>query len=554
MLILGVHTGSHDSSACLFSDFNLLAAVSLERLTREKNAGVTPKRPTPDAVIDEVLKTGGVTRADIDVVAASRARFPKSLFTLSGLAALEIGFDRLRGKDKPLWLVDRMMRKQRTLDPMRVFRAERYLSECGFAQARLYFFNHHFAHGLAAYFYGPSPTAIIHTADGGGDERLLTRKRADSIGLLYAGFTDALGFIRNRHEGKLVGLAGRGSPIAADEVSNHFRVAEDGQVETSFRNDREILQFAAAVCRGLSREDAAASVQEATERVMLASLGRLVERTGVRRLAAAGGVYANVKMNRRIVEEVADELFVFPAMGDDGLSVGGALEYLLAEHGHRAWFAARRPLKDVFLGRNHRADAEALARTRPELTLRPEQDEALVAAAVEALVAGKAVALHEGRMEFGPRALGARSILASPVRRDINDSLNARLARSEFMPFAPVALAEAADDVFDLAQGMREAARFMTITCNVKPEWRERIPAVVHVDGSARPQLLEREPRTIYRRVLEAWREKTGLPCLVNTSFNVHEEPIVDTPEQALSALAADRVDLLIVGDRLFER
>ncbi len=573
--VLGIHTGAHDASACLFRDFELVAAVSLERLTRRKNSGVDVERPLPDAAIDEALAIGGIGRSEVDAVAASRALFPQALFAMHGLPALVEGLDRLRGGDKPLRLLDRAMRKQRTLDAMQVFRADRFLSENGFARARLYFYNHHLAHGLAAYFYGPSPTALVHTADGGGDgvaysarlatpsglellfggdENLLGPKHADSIGLLYAGFTNALGFISNRHEGKLVGLAGHGSPVVADAASRHFRVAADGRVETSFRRNREIHETAAALCRGLSREDAAASVQEALERVMLASLSRLAQRAGTRRLAVAGGVYANVKLNRRIVEEVADELFIFPAMGDDGLPVGGALEFLMAERGYAAWFAARRPLADVFLGRDHRADAETLAAARQDIALRPERNEALVAAAVEALAEGKAVALHEGRMEFGPRALGARSILASPVKREVNDSLNARLARSEFMPFAPVVLAEAADEVFDLSPGMREAARFMTITCNVKPAWRERIPAVVHIDGSARPQLLEREPRTLYRRILEGWRERSGLPVLVNTSFNVHEEPIIDTPQQALDALAADRVDLVVLGDRLFAR
>jgi carbamoyltransferase len=173
---------------------------------------------------------------------------------------------------------------------------------------------------------------------------------------------------------------------------------------------------------------------------------------------------------------------------------------------------------------------------------------------VDALAVGKAVGIHEGRMEFGPRALGARSILASPTRREINDSLNARLSRSDFMPFAPVVLSEHADEVFDIRAGAAHAMHFMTITCDVRAAWRPRIPAVVHLDGSARPQIVDREPQTIYRRILEAWHARSGIPVLVNTSFNVHEEPIVDTPEQALTALAADRVDMLVLGGRIFER
>ena len=273
-------------------------------------------------------------------------------------------------------------------------------------------------------------------------------------------------------------------------------------------------------------------------------------------LAVGGGVYSNVRMNRHLLETTAAEaIFVFPAMGDDGLPVGGALDFLLRRHGAKVWSAHRRKLTSMLLGRDHKADAEALARDYPQLRLSPLRDpDKVVAAAVDALVAGKALGLHEGRMEFGPRALGARSIIAAPSRREINDSLNARLSRSDFMPFAPVVLAEHAGEVFDIRPGAAHAERFMTITCDVKPQWRERIPAVVHIDGSARPQLLDAEPRTLYRRILEGWHERTGVPVLVNTSFNVHEEPIVDTPAQALDALAADRVDMLIVGGRIFER
>ena len=209
----------------------------------------------------------------------------------------------------------------------------------------------------------------------------------------------------------------------------------------------------------------------------------------------------------------------------------------------------------MLLGRDHRADPDALAVAFPKLRLSPIREPDAVAAAVaDALAAGKAIGLHDGRMEFGPRALGARSILASPIRREINDSLNARLSRSDFMPFAPVGLSEYAEQLFDIRVGNAHAARFMTITCDVRAAWRDRIPAVVHIDGSARPQIVDPEPRTLYRRILEAWHSRSGIPALVNTSFNVHEEPIVDSPEQALAALEADRVDLLVLNGRIFER
>lgn len=574
--ILGVHTGWHDASACLYKDFDLVAAVSVERLARVKNAGISLAKPMPDRAIDECLAIGGIGREDVDVVAASRALFEYQDFALTGLRALEQAWWRLRGKRR-LRLVDTMMRKEGATDASAIFHGERMLAREGFSRARLHFYNHHLAHGLPAYFYSAFDEALILTADGmgdgvaysarigrpggiellfGGDEGLLGPKQVNSIGLFYAGFTRALGFTPNRHEGKLVGLAAHGRPIAAERVLRSFRVEDTGRIQANFRKNRDIAEEAAAICRDLSPGDAAASIQHATETLMRQSVAAVQKRTGLRNLAVGGGVYANVRMNRHLLENTAtDAIFIFPAMGDEGLPIGGCLDVLLQQRGPGEWRRNRRALDSMLLGRDHHADPDALAAAFPTLRLSPIRDvDAVVAAVADALVAGKAVGVHDGRMEFGPRALGARSILASPARRDINDSLNARLSRSDFMPFAPVVLSERAQEVFDIRAGNSHAAHFMTITCDVKAAWRDRIPAVVHIDGSARPQIVEPQPRTLYRRILEAWHSRTGIPVLVNTSFNVHEEPIIDTPEQALVALAADRVDLLVVNGRIFER
>jgi carbamoyltransferase len=574
--ILGVNTGWHDASACLFKDFDLVAAVSLERLTRVKSAGVTETLPMPDRAIDECLAIAGIGRGEVDVVAVSRGLFEYQDFALTGLSAVEQTWYRMRGRRR-LRLADHMMRKERQTDALTIFRSERFLARHGFGRARLHFYNHHLAHGLPAYFYSAFDEALIHTADGtgdgvaysarigrpsgvdllfGGDEGLLGRRERDSLGLLYGGFTAALGFTPNRHEGKLVGLAAHGRPVAAERLTSWFRVEETGRIRADFRKNREIAELARDICHDLSPGDAAASIQEAVEVLMTRSIRELQKRTNLRNLAVGGGVYANVRLNRHLLENTAaDAIFIFPAMGDEGLPIGGCLDVLLQRHGYREWWGKRRVLDSMLLGRDHHADPDRLAEAFPNLRLSPIRElDAVVAAVAEALAAGKAVGLHEGRMEFGPRALGARSILASPVRRDINDSLNARLSRSDFMPFAPVVLSEYVGDLFDISPGAEHAAHFMTITCNVKVAWRDRIPAVVHIDGSARPQIVDPAPRTVYRRILEAWHSLSGIPTLVNTSFNVHEEPIVDTPEQALTALAADRVDCVMLNGRIFER
>jgi len=297
---------------------------------------------------------------------------------------------------------------------------------------------------------------------------------------------------------------------------------------------------------GVSREDFAASIQIVIEEVMLASIRRLLGRHPSRNLGLAGGIFANVRLNRVLAERLPlDEIFIFPAMGDEGLPMGGALALLLRQDGISRWLSERRPLRDVYLGRDHTGAIDtalaAVAGVR-------RSGEDPIAGAARRLAGGEIGGIFTGRMEYGPRALGARSILANPSRRETHDALNERLARTEFMPFAPVVTAARAAEVFHVGAVNAEACRFMTITCDVRPQWRERIPAVVHVDRSARPQIIERDINPLYYDILSAFEHATALPVLVNTSFNVHEEPIVNAPEECIQALVDRRIDFVVTN------
>ena len=275
----------------------------------------------------------------------------------------------------------------------------------------------------------------------------------------------------------------------------------------------------------------------------------LQARTGLRSLALGGGVFANVRLNRALLENgVTQRALYFRRWGMMACRSAAAC-YLLGRDGAAAWQRARYPLEDLYLGRDHEAKFDAAAANLSQVASCAEQP---VERAVDALVAGRIVAIYTGRMEFGPRALGARSILAAATANEVNDTINARLERSEFMPLAPVILERHASEVFDINAGNAHAARFMTITCDVRPEWRKRIPAVVHVDGSARPQIIRETDNPLYCEVLELYHRRTGIPVLVNTSFNVHEEPIVDTPEQALRSLLDRRIDHILTSGRLY--
>lgn len=213
------------------------------------------------------------------------------------------------------------------------------------------------------------------------------------------------------------------------------------------------------------------------------------------------------------------------------------------------WLAARKRFDTLYFGRDYTADAAAAFAAAADVE-RISEDAAEAAAAM--IADGGAVAIYTGGMEYGPRALGARSIIANPSDAGINDSLNERLSRSEFMPFAPYCAEEDVDEIFDLPATSRHAARFMTITCFVHDTWRSRIPAVVHVDGTARPQVIRRDDNPLYYDILKSFERRTGLKALINTSFNAHEEPIIDTPAQCLAALRANRIDAVVTPQGLW--
>jgi carbamoyltransferase len=569
-LILTVNASLHDAGAALFEDYTPRAAVQLERLTRRKGDGLEH----PDLAIDEVLSIAGATRRDVDVVGLSRMELPWELYTkIRGLRWVHWQYRKYVEKRMRRPVMNEIVRYPAApIDEIVNFPEFRRMS--GFRDdAHVCFYNHHESHALAPLFYSHWDDALLVTADGGGDavnyshrhfadgalktiyggeECLLTRPPIDSLGQAYSAMVIALGFIPLRHEGKLTGLAAFGQPILADKIAARFFVDDVGRVFSDFRDNWEMHSFMRSLAADVSREDAAASIQQVLETTMLRSITRLLERHKARHLGLAGGVFANVRLNRVLADQLPiDEIFIFPAMGDEGLPAGGALCYLLQRDGMPHWLEQRRTLRDVYFGRDYTnaidAALDATAGVR-------RTAEAPVEGAAQRLHAGEIGALYTGRMEYGPRALGARTILANPSRRETHDLLNKRLERSEFMPFAPVIAADKAATVFDVNSVNAYACRFMTITCNVKPQWRERIAAVVHVDGSARPQIIEREANPLYYDILAAFEHVSGIPVLVNTSFNVHEEPIVNKPSECVQALVDGRVDFVVTTKGIYER
>lgn len=570
MHILGIYN-QHDACAALFDDYRLLAAVAQERPTRVKGDGGT----FPLAAVEECLSQGGIGLANVDVVCLPRTRYPKEFFRLR--AHLPVP---QTAKDGTLELI-RVMVRNFISDPMSAFDARRYLAGFGLNPAEIYFYNHHMAHAMDVLFHTDWDDALIYTSDGGGDRTFYSARhlkdgrfeevfggeadsraykrpqnRGDSMGHLYYHATRALGFRPLRHEGKVLGLAAFGRPIYAQQLRGLYRVVEDGQIK-SLVHPREIVRQVEEIARNGAREDVAASVQETVEEVTLQSLERILKRHPARCLGLCGGVFANVKLTQRIAERFPfEEILVYPAMSDQGEGAGGALEYLFERDGLARWLTQRKPLANVYLGRDYMTGADEVFRAggaKAEVSLATGRND-LVPRIAELIAEGKVVGTYLGRGEYGPRALGARSIMASAVDRKINDWLNARLDRTEFMPFAPVVREERCAELFDLPESLMYTAQFMTVTCNVKDGWKERIPAVVHVDGTARPQLVNRAANPLYYDILAQYERITGVPAMINTSFNVHEEPIINKPEEALKALMMGRVDYVTTETTLWRK
>lgn len=573
MIVLGIHPGMHDASAALLDDYRVLGAVQLERLNRAKGSGIE-REAWAWPCVDELLSMHGLERSDVDAVAFTRESFPRVYLRKMRTPLGRLVRTLAPGKiaKRPTKILVNALSEHGSHDPATLFDIEGFLADVGFrSDVRVHWCNHHFGHAVTALFFTDWADALIYTADGrgdnvcssarsladgrlsclfGGEETLLDPLRLDSLAFAYGFVTRALGFKMLRHEGKVTGLAAYGEPTLYERMAEHFSVDAKGRVWSDWIGFNEIEAGVNALVDGARREDAAASVQMLVEQVTLESLSRILRQVPHRRLGLAGGLFANVKLNRFLKEHLdIDEIFVAPPMGDEGLSLGAALHFLLERDGLAHWLDRRYRLEDLYWGRDHDLAVDRVLAGHPGVVATGEPP---VEGAAARLAAGKIGAVFSGRMEFGPRALGARSILANPSRRAVHDELNRRLSRTEFMPFAPVVTEGDAARVFDIGSCDAYACRFMTITTNVRPEWRERIEAVVHIDGSARPQIAKRETNPLYYDILVDFTRRTGIPALVNTSFNVHEEPIVNRPEECVKALTDGRIDFVVTKQRVY--
>jgi carbamoyltransferase len=443
---------------------------------------------------------------------------------------------------------------------------QRLRKEWGFT-CPIQFIEHHYAHACCAYYTSGFRDATVITMDGAGDNtsaRVYAVKAGrfkvlsnissfNSLGNYYAYITHLCGFKAQRHEGKITGLAAYGKPIYA-EILRKFITYENSLII----NKGRVFYWAAidalkkALPPSYRIEDLASSMQHLLEEVGGRYIHYWVGQTGLQDVALAGGVFANVKFNQTVHElENVRSTFIHPGMGDEGLAVGAAFALTATMIVKTGQSFLPTKLTDVYLGPGYSDHAIEQAIEQAGLNIEDVPD--IERKVAELLAQGAVVARFNGRMEYGPRALGNRSILYQTTDPTANKWLNQHLNRTEFMPFAPVTLADYAEQCYENVSSTRHPASFMTITLRCTPWMQQYCPAVIHVDGTARPQLIERTVNPSYYRILDEYRKITDLPSIINTSFNMHEEPIVCSPEDAIRGFIKGNLDYLAIGKFLIK-
>jgi carbamoyltransferase len=566
MIILGISAFVHDSAACLVKDGVLVANVEEERLNRIKHTDAFPVN-----AINFVLKKGGVRLSDVDVIAFNWNPYKAAAAELFKLAiAPLIYFQILRNARPPknLRSIAASLRLKRTIEKL-------YPGEF---RGRINWVDHHLAHAASSYYLSPfnrEPADLV-VVDGHGENcstsvfevregRFLLKWQAptwDSLGILYTTFTNFLGFDMYE-EGKTMALASFGR----DSFGEAFRAIVGLQPEGRYALlNRKFLGLWNFSEKGMGKEfgkkrhrddpleqrhfDIACSMQNCIKEAILHVVRHAGAVSGHGNLCLSGGVFLNCDINREILESGShDRVFVPPFPSDSGGAAGAAL---YAAHLCCGETPKPNPGFSPYLGPSFGADEVLGALRGRGSNFRRPEDPGLEAA--QALMEHKVIGWFQGGMESGPRALGNRSILANPTSAGIKDHLNAKVKKREhFRPFAPIATKEAALKYFELREPLSELTRYMLVTTHVRSEYRDRLPGITHVDGTARIQIVTRESNARMHRLLEEFERLSGYAVLINTSFNM-QEPIVCSPADALVCFEKAGLDVLFMGDYRVDR
>jgi len=553
MNIIGISAFFHDAACCLLQDGNLVAAVQEERFSRIKNDPRLPVRS-----FRYCLEEGGIDITDIDCIAYYESPVKKL--------------------SRQLWMQPHLS-VDTNLSWLDARRPLREIRETLGYEGLVETFDHHMSHAASSFFFSGFERAAVFVADAVGewvttsyavgDGNTLTMHDEvmfpDSIGLFYSSVTQYLGFKVLSGEYKVMGLAPYGKARYTDKLRNLINLTNDGKFELAAKyfnfsgNGRMYTEELISLLGEPPRKpettitqfhmDIARSLQLVLEEVLLKQVNHLGKLTDATDLCMSGGVALNCVANKRILHETDfKRLFIQPAAGDSGSSLGAAALAHIKLTGKRH---STEPLSSIYTGPNYSDDeaTDTIQSTGLEYTNFRNRFEDLVEAVVDRLTEGKVIAWFQGRMEFGPRALGARSIIADPRIPGMRDRLNSLVKkREEFRPFAPAVLEDVAKNHFELDS----PSPFMLSTCQVCSEID--LPAVTHVDGSCRPQTVSSSSNPRFSQLLEAFYKRTDCPILVNTSFNIRSEPIVCSPADALRCMANSGIDVLVLEDSIIDR
>ena len=572
MYVLGLSFYYHDASAALVKDGVVLAAAEEERFTRRKH---DPGYPA--LAIEFCLRTAGITIDDVDHVVFYEKPFVKfERLLLTAFSTFPKSLKVFR-ESMLTWLQKKLWVKSMILEKLKI------------PKSKLLFADHHMSHAAAGFYCSPWDEAAVLTLDGAGEwttstmaigkgtriEILKEMRFPHSLGLLYSAFTAYCGFEVNEGEYKLMGMAPYGEPKYVDRIMKMIRINDDGSLWQDMRyfayHWSASKSFTPAFEEAMGRPardpaledksldpfycDVAMSIQRVTETIVLKMAKHLHEVTGLKRLCMAGGVALNSVANAKIVGQTGfEEVYVVPAAGDDGGCIGAAL---WACH-HILDVPRAGPLASAYLGSEYGdAEIEAFLKEHGIAHEKIADDETFFDRVASDLVGGKVAGWFRGRFEFGPRALGARSIIADSRSAEMKEKVNAKIKfREAFRPFAPSVLEERAGEYFELPEdgGPNWPARFMLYVVPVKEDKRDVIPAITHVDGSGRLQTVVKATNPAYHRMIEKFAEKTGVPVILNTSFNLKGEPIVETPAQAFNTFSRSEMDVLYLRNYVIDK
>ena len=590
--ILGISAFYHDSAACILKDGEIIAAAQEERFTRKKHDPSYPYN-----AIEFVLNYANLKLNEVDQIVFFEKPFLKFERLLETYVAFApkgfISFS----KAMPLWIKEKLFQKNLLFNKLKTH-DENYQSD-----ENIFFSDHHLSHAASAFFPSPFNESVILTADGvgewatttvaiGKDNELNIKKEIHfphSLGLLYSAFTYYIGFKVNSGEYKLMGLAPYGSPIYEDKIKQLIDIKEDG----TFRLNQKYFKYATGLTmtndkfhklfgqkpRDAQNEkitqfhmDIAASIQKVTEEIMIKLAKTIRKEYNIKNLCLAGGVALNCVANGKILQEkIFDNIWIQPAAGDAGGSLGAALALWHLENGNKRKINSNDDMNGSYLGTEFSQEQIEKELKSIGANFESLNYEDVIDRTSDYLSNEKAIGWFQGRMEFGPRALGGRSIIGDPRSDKMQKNLNLKVKyRESFRPFAPSVLREDLSQWFDI----NVDSPYMLLVANVSSKKkikmthdqkklfgieklnikRSEIPAVTHVDYSARIQTVSKNTNKRYYDLISKFKEKTGCPVIVNTSFNVRGEPIVNSPTDAFNCFMGTELDYLVIGNCILDK